>query len=165
MVLGSNLNVLSLCFQVKTYLKNGQTAKSKLNRLISDAAWGELKDKVKSLTEKLGLHFLEINPKNTSRQCNCCGDIDPDNREGEKFLCVECGNFDDADLNAAKNILEKGLKFLNISHIQLPVVRGKVTGMDSKKETSFPLGDEPANPTEKSFKQLSLFELSQWSAR
>ena len=68
------------------YLKNGQTAKSKLNRLISDAAWGELKEKVKSLTEKLGLHFLEVNPKNTSRQCNCCGDIDQDNREGEKFL-------------------------------------------------------------------------------
>ena len=58
----------------------------------------------------------------------------------------------------------KFLKLLNISHIQLPVVRGKVTGMDSILETSSPLGDEPANPTEKLFKQLSLFDLSEWSA-
>ena len=151
--------------QAGKYLKNGQTAKSKLNRLISDASWGEFKEKVKSLTEKLGLHYLEINPKNTSRQCNCCGHTSQDNREQEKFLCTECGNFDDADINAAKNILEKGLKVLNISHIQLPLVRGKVTGMDSILETSSPLGDEPANPTEKLFKQLSLFDLSEWSAR
>ena len=146
------------------YLKNGQRAKAKLNQLITDASWGEFKDKVRSLTEKLGLHFLEINPKNTSRQCNCCGHISKDNREQEKFLCTQCGNFDDADINAAKNILEKGLKLLNISHIQLPLVRGKVTGMDSVKETSFLLGNEPANPTKKSFKQLSLFDISEWSA-
>ena len=146
------------------YLKNGQSAKAKLNRLIADASWGELKEKVKSLTEKLGLHFLEINPKNTSRQCNCCGHIRADNRDKERFLCTECGHEDDADINAAKNILEKGLKLLNISHIQLPVVRGKVTGMDSVKETSFLLGNEPVNPTKKSFKQLSLFDISEWSA-
>ncbi len=146
------------------YLKNGQSAKAKLNRLIADASWGELKEKVRSLTEKLGLHYLEINPKNTSRQCNHCGHTSKDNREREKFLCTQCGNFDDADINAAKNILEKGLKVLNISHIQLPVVRGKVTGKESKPETSFLLGNEPANPTEKLFKQLTLFELSEWSA-
>ncbi len=62
--------------------------------------------KVRSLTEKLGLHFLEINPKNTSRQCNSCGHISQDNRDKEKFLCTQCGNFDDADINAAKNIVE-----------------------------------------------------------
>ena len=146
------------------YRKNGQSAKAKLNRLITDASWGEFKEKVRSLTEKLGLHFLEINPKNTSRQCNCCGHISKDNREGEKFLCTSCGNFDDADINAAKNILEKGLKLLKISHIQLPLVRGKVTGKEYLKETSFLLRDEPANPTKKSFKQLSLFDISEWSA-
>ncbi len=142
------------------YLKNGQKAKSKLNRLIADASWGEFKEKVRALTEKLGLHFLEINPKNTSRQCNCCGHTSVDNRDKEKFLCTSCGNFDDADLNAAKNILEKGLKLLNISHIQLPLVRGKVTSM----EPSLPLGNEPANPTEKKIEQLTLFDLSEWSA-
>ncbi len=82
----------------------------------------------------------------------------------EKFLCTSCSNFDDADINAAKNILEKGLKFLKISHIQLPLVWGKVTGQKYLKKTSFMLENEPANPTKKSFKQLSLFEISEWSA-
>ena len=115
------------------------------------------------MTEKLGLHFLEIDPKYTSRQCNHCGHTAKDNRDKEKFLCVECGNFDDADINAAKNILQKDLKLLNISHIQLPLVRGKVTAKESILETSFLLENEPSNPTKKSFKQLSLFDLKEWS--
>ena len=145
------------------YLKNGQTAKAKLNRLIADASWGEFKEKVKSLTEKLGLHFLEIDPKNTSRQCNQCGHTAKENRDKEKFLCIECGNFDDADLNAAKNILEKGLKLLNIDWIQVPLVRREFTGEITTKETSFLLRDEPANPTKNQPKQLSLFENLEWS--
>lgn len=147
------------------YLKNGQTAKAKLNRLIADASWGEFKEKVRSLTEKLGLHFLEIDPKNTSRQCNHCGHTAKENRDKEKFLCVECGNFEDADINAAKNILDKGLKVLNINHIQVPLVRREFTAKDSVKETSFSLENEPSNPTENCFKQLSLFDLSEWSGR
>lgn len=113
---------------------------------------------MKSLTEKLGLHFLEIDPKYTSQRCNKCGHTDKGNRDREKFLCVECGSWDDADINAAKNILDKGLKVLNINHIQVPLVRREFTGEITNKESSFPLGDEPANPTKKSFKQLSLFD-------
>lgn len=170
LIVFENLNIKGMIKRCKTkqdengkYLKNGQSAKAKLNRLITDASWGEFKGKVESLTEKLGLHFLEIDPKYTSRQCNHCGHTAKDNRDKEKFLCVECGNFDDADINAAKNILQKGLKLLNISHIQLPLVRGKVTAKESILETSFLLENEPSNPTKKSFKQLSLFDLKEWS--
>ena len=170
LIVFEDLNIKGMIKRCKTkqdengkYLKNGQSAKAKLNRLIADASWGEFKQKVRSLTEKLGLHFLEIDPKYTSRQCNQCGKVDKDNRDKEKFLCVECGNFDDADINAAKNILQKGLKLLNVSHIQLPLVRGKVTAPESIWETSFSLENEPSNPTKKSFKQLSLFDLKEWS--
>ena len=47
---------------------------------------------------------------------------------------------------------------VNINHIQVPLVRREFTGEITNKESSFPLGDEPANPTKKSFKQLSLFD-------
>ncbi len=171
LIVFENLNIKGMIKRCKSkqnengkYLKNGQSAKAKLNRLISDASWGELKEKVKSLTEKLGLHFLEINPQNTSRQCNHCGHTDKENRDKEKFLCLECGNHDDADINAAKNILEKGLKLLNINHIQLPLGQRKVTDKDSNLETSFLLRDEPVNPTKIEVKQLSLFDILEWSA-
>ena len=41
----------------KHYLKNGQSAKRALNRLIRDSEWGELKEKIRQVAEKLGRIF------------------------------------------------------------------------------------------------------------
>ena len=51
------------------------------------------------------LHY--VNPKYTSRTCPMCGHIDKRNREGTVFKCVNCGFEDNADINAAKNILSR----------------------------------------------------------
>lgn len=51
------------------------------------------------------LHY--VNPKYTSRTCPMCGHIDKRNREGTVFKCVNCGFEDNADINAAKNILNR----------------------------------------------------------
>ena len=51
------------------------------------------------------LHY--VNPKYTSRTCPMCGHIDKRNREGTVFKCVKCGFEDNADLNAARNILKR----------------------------------------------------------
>ena len=53
----------------------------------------------------VSLHY--VNPKYTSRTCPVCGHIDKRNREGTVFKCVNCGFEDNADLNAAKNILQR----------------------------------------------------------
>jgi putative transposase len=140
------------------YLKNGQSQKVGLNRAISDAAWGEIKDKTKIVAAKLGRIVVEIDPKHTSQKCSCCGHISKENRDKEKFLCLECGHLSDADVNASINILERGLKFLNVDHIQLPMVHRKVTALESScKETSLTLVDEPSNPVFLKYEQLSLF--------
>jgi putative transposase len=139
------------------YLKNGQAQKKGLNRAIADAAWGELKLKTKAVAAKLGAIVHEVNPQHTSQQCNCCGYVSPTNRKDEKFLCEQCGYLEDADLQASKNILERGLKNLGIDPSQLRVVHPKVTLMESDKETSSGLPDEPENPVE-----LTLFDLEQW---
>ncbi len=135
------------------YLKNGQAAKKGLNRVIADAAWGELKLKTKAVAAKLGAIVHEVDPRHTSQQCNCCGYVSPTNRKDEKFLCEQCGYLEDADLQASKNILERGLKSLGVDLSQLPEVLRKVTLM----ETSLGLPDEPENPV-----QLTLFDLEQW---
>ena len=53
------------------------------------------------------VHLHYVNPKYTSRTCPVCGHIDKRNREGTVFKCVKCGFEDNADINAAKNILKR----------------------------------------------------------
>jgi putative transposase len=123
------------------YLKNGQGRKRGLNRVIGDAAWGELKLKIKAAAEKWGKIYLEVNPRHTSQQCSNCQEIDSASRKGEKYICTTCGHVDDADIQAGKNILNRGLHVLGVSPSQLRVVNPKVTS----KRLSLPLGDELGN--------------------
>lgn len=43
----------------------------------------------------------------TSTECPVCGHTDRSNRDRERFLCQKCGHADNADVNAAKNILSR----------------------------------------------------------
>lgn len=137
------------CPETGIYLKNNQAQKKGLNRVIADAAWGELKLKTKAVAAKLGLIVTEVDPMFSSQQCSCCGHTDKANRDSERFLCIECGYIEDADIQASYNLLDKGLKQLGIDPNQLRGVPSKVTA----KEISLTLVDEPSNP-----RQLSLFE-------
>ncbi len=58
----------------------------------------------------LGGQAIAISPANTSRACPACGGVDADNRKTQaEFRCVRCGHADQADVNAARNILRAGL--------------------------------------------------------
>lgn len=142
------------------YIKNNQSAKRALNRLIRDCSWGELKLKIQSVAEKFGCIVLEVNPQFTSQTCSHCGYVDSANRNKEKFVCTNCGFIADADNQASVNIGMKGLEILGISQSKLLVEHQKVTAKseltDSRnREKSMTLVVEPSNPV-----QLSLF---QWS--
>jgi transposase len=58
--------------------------------------------------EELGIYLKKINPVYTSQTCSSCGFIHKNNRLGDEFLCLNCGNKIDADFNAAINILALG---------------------------------------------------------
>ena len=59
-------------------------------------------------TELHRVSFRSVTPYNTSIQCSSCGHTEQGNRSTqEKFLCRKCGYTDNADINAAKNILER----------------------------------------------------------
>lgn len=102
------------------YLKNGQSAKKVLNRLISNAAWGELKMKVRVMAAKSGVIVHEVDPKHTSQTCSECGYVSPTNRDKERFICEDCGFAADADCQAAINILSRGLAELGINSATTP---------------------------------------------
>jgi putative transposase len=93
-----------------SFLPNGGSAKTGLNRSISDAGWSQF---ISILTNKAacaGREIVPVNPTNTSRTCSNCNHVAPDNRATQDlFLCVSCGHTANADTNAAINILRAGL--------------------------------------------------------
>jgi putative transposase len=94
------------------FLKNGQSRKKGLNRSISDASWGELILKIEYLAAKQGKVAIKINPKFSSQECRNCGHTDKSNRDGEKFICTECGYHEHADIGAAKTIKDRALEIV-----------------------------------------------------
>jgi putative transposase len=146
----------------KRYLKNGQAAKSQLNKAINDAAWGNLLVKTKHQATKLGNWVVEAPARHSSQECSECHYVSPKNREGEKFVCENCGHHHDADVDAGIVIAQRARDAVGLPN--LPLVKRKVmpvpeaTG-NRKKETSPPLGGEPGNRTRKAeYVQLNLFD-------
>jgi len=94
------------------FLKNGQSRKKGLNRSISDAGWSDLILKIEYLAVKQGKVVIKVNPKHSSQECRSCGHIDKSNRDGEKFICTQCGYHEHADIGAAKTIRDRGLEMV-----------------------------------------------------
>ncbi|WP_292789837.1 transposase [uncultured Nostoc sp.] len=103
------------------FLKNGQSRKKGLNRAISDAGWSELILKIEYLAEKQGKVVIKINPRHSSQECRRCGHIDKSNRDGEKFICTQCGYHEHADIGAAKTIRDRGLEIVRGDSAKLAV--------------------------------------------
>ena len=103
------------------FLKNGQSRKKGLNRAISDASWGDLGLKIEYLAAKQGKIVIKVNPKHSSQECRSCGHIDKSNRDREKFICVECGYHEHADIGAAKTIRDRALRIVRGDSAKLGV--------------------------------------------
>ena len=87
--------------------------KSGLNRAILDQGWGEFRRQLDYKVSWNGGMLLAVPPHNTSRTCPCCGHISKDNRQTQaKFLCVDCGYDNHADVVGAINVLQRGNRLL-----------------------------------------------------
>ena len=57
-----------------------------------------------------GVYFVQVDPRNTSKQCSGCGYIAKANRPNrDTFRCKQCGLSLEADDNASTNIARRGL--------------------------------------------------------
>lgn len=83
--------------------------KSGLNRSL--LKWGiySMFLKMEHKQKAFGGFVLKVPPAYTSQTCSSCGHVSKENRDGKIFSCMSCGYKDDADINAAKNILKKCL--------------------------------------------------------
>jgi putative transposase len=58
-----------------------------------------------------GSMLVVVDPAETSQECHACGVLDAASRiSRSKFVCTSCGVISDADVNAARNILRRGLE-------------------------------------------------------
>ena len=93
------------------FLPNGQSAKRALNRKLRLSALSQLGEFLHYKARLSGGQIVEVDPKNTSRRCSSCGHVAQENRESQAvFLCKKCGHSDNADHNAAINILDRALR-------------------------------------------------------
>jgi len=87
--------------------------KSGLNRSILDQGWGEFRRQLEYKLAWNGGTLLAVPPHNTSRTCPCCGHVSKENRQTQaKFLCVDCGYENNADVVGAINVLARGHRVL-----------------------------------------------------
>jgi len=69
-------------------------------------AFKDLITKIVYKAENAGLKVVSVDPKYTSQTCNVCGQKDKTNRRTQSdFMCGYCNHKANADINAAKNIL------------------------------------------------------------
>jgi len=86
-------------------------AKTGLNRAILDQGWYRFRVMLEYKSARHGGQVIAINPQYTSQRCSVCDYIDAANRKTQAaFVCQECGHAENADINAARNILQIGLE-------------------------------------------------------
>ena len=85
-----------------------------LSRSIIEQQWGRFIQMLTYKAERAGGQVMKVNPKFTSQMCSSCG-YKPEQKIGlqvRTYNCSACGLDLDRDVNAAKNILQRGLATL-----------------------------------------------------
>lgn len=108
-LISENQVIVSEDLAVSNMMKNHNLAKA-----ISDCGWYELTYKA----EWSGRTYIKIGRYVPSSQtCNVCGFVNKDTKSlsVREWICPVCGTVHDRDINAAINILNEGMKMLNVA--------------------------------------------------
>ncbi len=89
---------------VKPMLEDSQNAKNK-----QDAAWSRFLDLLAYKGDLHGTHVVQVDARGTTKECSRCGVETTKPIWVREHSCPACSHTDDRDLNAAKNILSRGL--------------------------------------------------------
>ena len=94
---------------------SAKLVKTKMAKSTLDAGWSSLKTMLEYKSHQAGIVFEVVGESYTTQTCSCCGAIpasSPKGRAGlriREWICSECNTVHDRDVNAARNILARGL--------------------------------------------------------
>ncbi len=95
--------------KIKNMTAHGGSHKTGLNRSIREQQWGAFTYQLTYTAESAGGSVVKVNPRNTSKTCSGCGSVHESlTLKDRVFECGQCGLSLDRDLNAARNIRERG---------------------------------------------------------
>ncbi|UQN10338.1 transposase [Deinococcus sp. QL22] len=81
-----------------------------LARSIHDVGWSQFFSLLSQKAECAARKVIAVDPRYTSQACHQCGHTCKGNRVSQsRFVCMACGHTDNADVNAARNILARAL--------------------------------------------------------
>ena len=107
-------NIVKHCkfIAMETLNIRGMIKSRNLSRSIHEIGWGKLIEMIRYKAEWYGREFVRIDrwfP--SSKKCHVCGEINHDLGRGEReWECPHCHTILSRDVNAAKNILDEGLR-------------------------------------------------------
>ncbi len=100
--------------QVKNMTKRAKLKnvkqKSGLNKAILNTSFYQIISFLDYKQQHNGKLLVKVPPQYTSKTCHCCGNINHKLKLNHRqYWCLECGHREHRDINAANNILSKGL--------------------------------------------------------
>lgn len=91
-----------------THIRSRITARRRQRATLHSWTFAQLRAFVLYKAETIGISVAFVDPRNTSRECPECGNIDKKNRQSQsKFICTHCGFAGIADVIAAGNIARR----------------------------------------------------------
>lgn len=87
----------------------GMVRNRNLSQSILDSSWSKFFFMLSYKAESADKVFVKIDPKNTSKECSVCGNIQDIPLSKRTYYCAICDATVDRDVNAAINILKRGI--------------------------------------------------------
>lgn len=112
-LISENQVIVSEDLAVSNMVKNHNLAKA-----ITDCGWYELTRQIDYKSGWNNRQYIKIGRFTKSSQpCNVCGYINTETKDlsVREWTCPQCGTVHDRDVNAAINILNEGLRLLNVA--------------------------------------------------
>jgi len=94
---------------------NGKNWGKRGNQKLHSWGFAKLISQIEYKAKLSGIRFEKVSERDTSKTCSVCGMVKKSNRKHRGLYVCKCGNRMNADVNGARNILQKYLQENNIS--------------------------------------------------
>jgi len=101
-----------IVFEELAPMEMGKKRGSGMRKSILDVAWTQFISLTVGKAVEAGRSVILVNPRNTSKMCSGCGELVEKSLSDRVHTCPNCGLVLDRDVNAAINILHRGLQTL-----------------------------------------------------